>query len=225
MIAAPRISQAFLESLCPRSAFRDAVLGDLAEEFVFRAERDGLSAARRWYYRETLRATPYLLRDWVRTARTVDIGSIIVWTIGTFIIGEVLRRFLMAAGVVVAWGTVPDSFGMLYAAWRDVMLDRPTIATVVQVLAWIAPVAGGYLTALANPRAPLTTAFAVGALPAAISMIVTLWALCNAGAGELTPPSLEYRLVVPQLWLACTMTGGALRMLRTLRRSATESLH
>jgi hypothetical protein len=222
MIAVPRVAQGLLESLCPASAFRDAVLGDLAEEFAFRAQRNGLSAARRWYYRETVRAAPYLVRDWVRGARTVDIGSIIVWTLGTFVIGEVLRRFLMAAGVVVAWGTVPDSIGMLYAAWRDVVLDRPTV---VQVLGWIAPVAGGYLTAWANPRAPLTTAFAVGALPAAISMMATLWALFNAGHGELTPPSLEYRLVVPQLWLACTMTGGALRVLRTLRRSATVSLH
>ena len=224
MIAAPRIPQGFLESLCPRSPFRDAVLGDLAEEFTLRAERDGLSSARRWYYRESVRATPYLLRDWLRSARAVDIASIVAWTLGTFLIGDVLRVLLEAA-VVASWGTVPDSLGILNAAWRDVMQDRPTTAAVVRVLGWIAPVAGGYVTAWANPRAPLAAAFGVGALPAAISMVVTLWQLFNTGPSALAPPSLEYRLTVPQLWLACTMTGGALQVLRTLRRPATASVH
>jgi hypothetical protein len=225
MIAAPRIPQGFLESLCPRSAFRDAVLGDLAEEFAFRAERDGLSPAKRWYYRESVRATPYLLRDWLRSVRAVDAVSIAVWSLVTFGIGDMLRLSLMAAGVVAAWDTVPDSIGVLYAAWRDVVLDRPTVAAVMQALGWIAPVAGGYLTAWANPRAPLTAAFAIGALPAAVSLVVTLWQLFTTGPGTLAPPSLEYRLTVPQLWLACTMTGGALQVLRALRRSARASVH
>lgn len=46
--------------------FVEALLGDLAEERAQRAARDGAAAARRWYVREALHSTPYLLRHVVR---------------------------------------------------------------------------------------------------------------------------------------------------------------
>lgn len=46
---------------------RDAVLGDLAEEFHDMAERRGAPAARRWYWRQTVRSIgPNLARGWRR---------------------------------------------------------------------------------------------------------------------------------------------------------------
>ena len=69
MIAPPRTAEMVLASLGAEPDFRDAVIGDLAQEFVERAERDDPSSARRWYYREAIRATPHLLRSWTRSAQ------------------------------------------------------------------------------------------------------------------------------------------------------------
>ena len=67
----PHRMERLLEALGADTEVRDAVIGDLAEEFAIRAEMDGVGAARRWYFRESLRVAPYLVRDWWRglTAR------------------------------------------------------------------------------------------------------------------------------------------------------------
>jgi hypothetical protein len=69
MIAPPITVERLLEALGTKTDFRDGLLGDLAEEFALRAEREGAPATRRWYYRESIRATPHLLRDWARGLR------------------------------------------------------------------------------------------------------------------------------------------------------------
>lgn len=46
--------------------FVESVLGDLAEEYALRADRDGQGSARAWYVRESLRAAPHVMRSAVR---------------------------------------------------------------------------------------------------------------------------------------------------------------
>jgi hypothetical protein len=46
--------------------FIEAVVGDLAEEYAERAERDGVGVARAWYAREWLRTAPHVLRSAIR---------------------------------------------------------------------------------------------------------------------------------------------------------------
>jgi putative ABC transport system permease protein len=61
----------FAESLMERSLVatdRAVVLGDLHEEFQTHAARDGLRAARRWYWRQVLRSLPSNLRRAARHA-------------------------------------------------------------------------------------------------------------------------------------------------------------
>jgi len=59
-------ADSLLRSLGADRGFVDDVLGDLAEEYALRTERDGVLAARCWYAREALRSAPYLLRNAVR---------------------------------------------------------------------------------------------------------------------------------------------------------------
>jgi putative ABC transport system permease protein len=65
----PRLAQAFLARLVPPGD-RDAVLGDLAEEFAARVARDGRTSARRWYWRQLKRSTGPTLAE-----RTRDLGT------------------------------------------------------------------------------------------------------------------------------------------------------
>ncbi|HEX4683287.1 MAG TPA: ADOP family duplicated permease [Gemmatimonadaceae bacterium] len=57
----PRLAALLLRALLPR-AERDEVLADLDAEFTARAGRHGLRGARHWFWRQTLRSLPALLR-------------------------------------------------------------------------------------------------------------------------------------------------------------------
>lgn len=65
----PRAAERLLEGLGADAEYREALLGDLAEEYATRLAYDGPGAARRWYRREALRVAPHLLRDWTRRLR------------------------------------------------------------------------------------------------------------------------------------------------------------
>jgi len=68
-------------------AFITDLLGDLSEEYTYRAEHDGIYAARFWYVREVLRSTPHLAWDAIRhgapAARARLAGSILA-VVATF---------------------------------------------------------------------------------------------------------------------------------------------
>lgn len=57
------IVERVLVALGADAEFLSAVLGDMAEEFAARAERDGVGAARIWYGREALRSAPHVVRN------------------------------------------------------------------------------------------------------------------------------------------------------------------
>ena len=100
MTAPPRTIERLLAGLGAKPDFRNAVLGDLAEEFASRVEADGIESATRWYRREAVRAVPHLLRSWLRGARLGDIGHI-AGVIATAYTG-MLITFAILGGVIVA---------------------------------------------------------------------------------------------------------------------------
>lgn len=61
--APPPLAEVLVRSLIPRGHVRSSILGDLREEFGERAEREGLSAARRWYWRQAVTVFGNALRD------------------------------------------------------------------------------------------------------------------------------------------------------------------
>jgi hypothetical protein len=62
MIAAPRYAKAILDVVTADLRYRDAIRGDLDEEFARRAADKGIGRARRWYVGETIRTSTSLLR-------------------------------------------------------------------------------------------------------------------------------------------------------------------
>jgi hypothetical protein len=186
MSTVPGWIESILEGLGARASFREAILGDLSEEFAIRAEKDGLSLARRWYYRESIRAVPHLVRDWCRHLRACDIRDFarvtIVSLLSVAALGVVLR--LIAHALVLAGVASPEQFEP-EAAWRSVGL----------LLAFTSAVIGGYVAARMYPKAPVVIAVGFGAV----------WACLNAAALLLAPETVH----APQAFgMAAGILGG-----------------
>jgi hypothetical protein len=71
IVTAPKINSSLLMdrsllALGSEPAFIADLLGDLSEEYAYRATRDDICAARLWYVREVVRSTPHLVWNAIR---------------------------------------------------------------------------------------------------------------------------------------------------------------
>jgi len=197
MTAPPRRVELLLEALGVPTPFRELLLGDLAEEFALRADRDGLGAARRWYYRESIRATPYLLRSWIRRVRARDLTHLGGVVLSSYVFLAMLGGFLAATvlSVVVAFGLAPDL--------RLLRPGDPLLLAIGLPLGVAGAMTGGYIAAWLHHRAPLVGALALGVVWSCVDLSVLAIA---------TSAPLWYWLAVPIVVLVGTATGGALRV-------------
>lgn len=196
----PRFPERLLTALGASADFRDDVLGDLAEEFAVRAEWDGAPKARRWYYREALRAAPYFLRDARRNMRARDLlglGKAIVIAM----VGVKVFRFVFFA---VANPLIGDTSQLDHA--MPVWWFLPFL-----LLNAITPVAGGYIAARAYRKAPLAAAVALGVSWAVIDLVTI------ARYGDVLPAA--YRYGAPAIAIVFTTLGGVVRAWRLPRLS------
>ena len=172
----PRRAEKILAALGADPTFRNDVLGDLAEEHALRVHWHGAAAARRWYYRESLRVAPWLLRSWWRSLKLKGVcylaGAVAVSSLLVFALDEVLK---------ILYSATLKGHVMLY-------VELPLM------LLWTLGdgVFGGYIAARFGKLAQLPGALALGCLLAAVIMIdgydVPLWfripnaAMCLGGA-------------------------------------------
>lgn len=195
MIAPPRTTVLLLEALGASAEFREPLLGDLAEEFAQRAERDGVPSARRWYYREAVRATPHLLRAGLRGLVPRDV---------TRVIGILMTSYtlVLVIGLLVS-GSVNSILIANGTSIRNVMLLHG-----VQILTpfgFVEAIAGGYFAASLDKKAPLVSAIT----------LAIVWSTVSAATSVLNPSlPLWHRIGLPILMLIGTTTGGILRVRR-----------
>jgi hypothetical protein len=157
----PRRVERILASLGASAELRQDVLGDLQEEFAIRAAWDGPATARRWYYRESLRVAPHLLRDWWGQLGWRDVfrlTEVIVWSaIAVTVLQTLEGAFVIKLANLL--GVMPQR---VLALSFD--LTGPQI-----MLAWNAlfALATGYFAASIGPRARMPSALTTA----------TFWAL------------------------------------------------
>ena len=157
-LTAPQLAERLLEALGADTEFREAVIGDLAEEFELRVGWDGARAARRWYYREGLRIAPYLVRDWWRRLRGRDVarlGGVFVVSSLAMLVLDKLLRLAVWSGVGMIAGR--DAFSGLSDVGLFVLAGLMFLWTVVD------GAAAGYIAARLGRRAPLPTVVVVAA--------------------------------------------------------------
>lgn len=199
MTVPPRLMEQLLASLGAVPAFRDPLLGDLAEEHARRAAADGARAAARWYRREALRTAPHLLRDGVHHMHARDVAHLAgvvfsAWVLLQATLALVVLPLLFAALSVLGL-TLPElARGRL--PWTD-----PVAGGVALVAGALAATLGGRIAAALYGRAPLVGALALGATWAALALL--------AGTiGNGIP--LWYRATTPAVTLAGATMGGLL---------------
>jgi hypothetical protein len=158
MSAPPVTVERVLEALSAHTDFRDGVLGDLAEEFELRADRDGEAAARRWYVAEAVRAAPHLMGDWARGLRKPEFMHLANVVFASFVFAETLLFFfeLSLVSVFNLIGVTP------------VMLTPSTVGPLAPALGLsfiaIGALMGGCIAAWLDDKAPLVSAIALGAV-------------------------------------------------------------
>jgi hypothetical protein len=206
MTAPPRTAELVLESLGASAQFRDPLLGDLAEGFASRVELDGLSRARRWYYREALRTAPHMLREGLGQLRARDVKRIAGVGFAAYCLVLMLGFLvsMMTGAILAAWDIAPLRFG------------RPgdPLFYVAYALGFAAAVIGGVIAAWLDERTPLLSALALGGTWAALAIITSTALASGAEMGWM-------RVIAPLMIVAGTTLGGVLRIraLNTLERA------
>jgi hypothetical protein len=202
MIEPPRTTESLLEALGADADFREAVLGDLAEEFSERVDRDGVFAARHWYHGQAMRAAPHFLRNWARGVQLRDLTHLLGIVMASWVTTMMLAGLLNAIVWTVLWAS--GGSWSVHPSRRD-----PVFYTIALALALRVGTVGGYVAAWFHRKAPLIGALAVG----------VVWSCVNVAAGLIaieliamdTVP-LWYRLAAPLLLIISTITGGVLRV-------------
>jgi hypothetical protein len=149
-----------LEALGADSDFREAVIGDLAEEFATRAMWDGEAEARRWYRRECLRVAPYLIRDWWRRLS----GRNVVYLGGVVAASSVAMLILERVLKLITWIALREELARsptLWIVWAGLMLLWTLVDGTL----------AGYVAGRLGRRAPLASALAL-ALIWGVAMIL-----------------------------------------------------
>lgn len=152
--SAPHAAELILQALGAETDFRDAVIGDLAEEFALRVRFDGPVAARRWYYRESTRVAPYLLRDWCRNLRWSTVAyfaNVVSWSLVSVVALELVLWRSVRGFVRFLQGAPLDAFP-LSAGFTALMLSWTLVNGAF----------AGYVAARIGRRAPLPSALLLG---------------------------------------------------------------
>ncbi len=157
MIAPPLTAERLLQSLSAKTDFRDGILGDLAEEYAERAESEGVSAARRWYYREAARAAPHLLLHWARRLRAREIRRLVNVIVAAY--------FLVSTFVTFSMLMAQKSLEMLGISASFLALSSSRAAWMSQIAcAAVFAMMAGYCAASLDKKTPLASAMLLGVL-------------------------------------------------------------
>jgi predicted tellurium resistance membrane protein TerC len=192
-----------LEGFGASRTYAQDLIGDLAEEFALRAERDGHRSARSWYRAQTLRSVPHLFIDWFRTARRHDYVRALtaVWIAYCCVAGMGVMALASLRAVVAAAG--------------HPLLVIPPAATVV--VGMIVALACGYIVAALSQDAPLIAAFAFVVLVSATNLAVAAVVGLHVWGFPRPPVS---SITVVAVWLLMAPSGAILRMSTARRESA-----
>lgn len=205
----PRAIESMLEALGAEPRFTDSVLGDLAEEFASRAERDGIASADGWYRREALRAAPHLLWSWARRLRVRGVAHLIGVMVSSYVTLLLLALVVAGTGyVILRMLELPTEY---HLPWGNPLAALLLLSASLALGSLIATL-GGYVAAWLGNEAPLATAIAFAVVLGVIEVVVAV----------LAPRfPLWYRFAVPIVIVVGITVGGVLRVGQTHRHDET----
>lgn len=195
MMTQPPTAERLLEGLAPATPFRDAIIGDLAEQFRQYADERGSAAARRWYYREAVRVAPHLLFAWLRRFRGADVKHLANAVIPSCVFSLMISFFVMLTGTSALSALGYSAKTAAHGPISQVVMTIGLIGMAVGAMA------GGAIAAWLDRETPFAAALALG----------IVYALCHfsvsfAGPHILTAP----RMATDFVTVVGAMMGGLL---------------
>jgi uncharacterized membrane protein len=200
MIAPPLTAERLLQGLSAKSDFRDAILGDLAEEHAERAESDGVPAARRWYYREAARAAPHLLLHCVRSLRVGEVRRLVNVLFAAYFL---VSMFIIVV-TIMARSTL-ETLGMSAGFLATSLQAGGTLGRVV--LGAAAAMLMGYSVASLDKKTPLASAILFGTVWTSVGTVALLIAPLHESLWNFVSGAI--------LVVVCTTVGGMLQVRNT----------
>ena len=101
----PPLPAIWLTSLFAVAEERESILGDLLEEFSLLASKSGVPAARKWYWRQTIKTVPRIAGLALRSAP---------WMTFTAVVGGLVLRFLVGRLVGYVTFAVLHRYGVFF---------------------------------------------------------------------------------------------------------------
>jgi hypothetical protein len=190
----PRTAEKLLEALGAEPEFRDALLGDLAEEFALRTADKGDRTARRWYWGAALRVAPHLLRNWALRLRPRDVARLAgVAAAASLLVGIVVWMVLTGVEIAVERTAGPTTF-----PWHDPLPGARALWGMLLGITAVSTAGGWVASRLGEDRAPAVTALALGLAWATVALVAPLpsraplptWYLLGQAAAVLTGTTL-----------------------------------
>lgn len=168
----PAIAECVVGALVADRALREAVLGDLAEEFAARCGTQGAAGARRWYRAQAARSAPHLVAAcwWPSpVARRGRLRALVGAVAGGYATVLLLHQAAQLAAALLL-----TSAGAGAAGWAFAACSLAGGAA--------GAVAGGHVAGGALPDAPLAAALG---LAGACGALAVAGILVNGGAAPL----------------------------------------
>ena len=156
----PRVLECVLGALVPDPALREAVLGDMAEEFAERCADQDPVQARRWYRGQAIRSVPHLLAAcwWPAPAmRERRFRALLGGVVGGYLILLLLHQAAQQVG-----GVLLTRGGHGIGGWAGVTSSLGAGVTCALF--------GGYVAARALPAAPLAPALGLAGVCVALAV-------------------------------------------------------
>jgi hypothetical protein len=183
----PKGVNRIVSAIAPTPEMREAMLGDLEEEYQTRTQREGIAAANRWCWREAIRSLFGALRHTVPNLSTTftSVLPAMLW-------GSVVA-FLASVAVV----------SVSYPLTLFTPFDKAAVVTGLSIVARLGTsVMGGYEAARVGTKSPLWSALAFGLLPTVV--------LCTIAALTIVPARVGADVIVSAVANLLLLPGGLL---------------
>jgi hypothetical protein len=225
----PRVAESILESFGASDEFRDAIVGDLAQEHALRAERYGVTAARFWYYRQAVLASPALLRNWLVRARWSDARRLLN-VVGLAYLLTMMIEMAVIFAIAAIGSTVGVDFLRGGIFGRSGFMSVIAASTGLQLLVGLiagtfGPTCAGYLSAKFEEDRPMIASAAFAAA-STIFIIVVILLVPATPEGAIQIDTFRFitlRLAAIPLVAACALTGGMIRVWVISRRQVAAA--